>query len=422
MKETTAHPPPSLEDLPISIKLLLIGILVGFFAFIIFIINSRGFFEYAGIDYKLWYSSGMIARQDGFALIYNIAYQTQYQQQLVNSYGIHTPMSMPFLALPMPYLSVFVLPMVLFSLLEPLTGFALWTIINLLGIIFYTRYFIQQSHLQGSRWYFWLLMAAPPVIFNLLFGQVNLLLLVAVGQTILLMRKNQEFFAGFWLAGMLIKPQTLLLLILLLILFKKKKELLGFCAGAGILVGISFLLTGNQTLIGPLNIIRNEPAQFSDSGMNLMSFAVNITKFLPQTYATIFIALVTVFIVFLTIKWWLSIQAAVTSDLLELCLLVTLAVTCSISPHSNIHMALPMLLPGMVALAKRQIPRWLALTWALAPSTVFLLIAPLSVGGAHAMLGTTMLLVNLSLLFWVDLKGRAEFTTKLQEPEREGDS
>lgn len=393
-----------------------------YIAFAIWMVLSRGIFEYIGVDYRLWYATGMIARFHGFDQIYYYSLQAQYQLPLYIQYAHIGLMSMPFWALPLPYLSAFTIPMVLLTFVNPVTGFVAWTVISVVGTLVYVGFFLKRNQITIERHSLLIIAGSTPFLFNVLLGQVNLWLMIALGEAMIAYSHKHTFWAGFWLAGLLLKPQLLLLLVPLILITRNWKVLAGFTAGSALVGGISFTISGMAAIEGPINTLRSWPSSLNDSGMNILTFVTNLQKFIPQNLAWVLVVLMFIFTIMLYIKWMLSNMNSGATARMELYLLVTLAVTCSISPHSNIYMALPMLLPGMVALAKRQIPRWLALTWALAPSTVFLLIAPLSVGGAHAMLGTTMLLVNLSLLFWVDLKGRAEFTTKLQEPEREGDS
>jgi hypothetical protein len=398
-------------------RLWLLGLLLilGYVIFVVWSISYRGLFEYVGVDYRLWYSSGMIARYHGFASIYDDKLQTLYQLPLYERYARITPISMQFWPLPLPYLSVFIVPMLLLTFIPPVSGFLLWSLINIVGTVFYIFRFLRRNDIVIPRENIFLVTLALPFFLNILFGQINLWLLIVLGESITALRKGQDFKSGAWLAGMLLKPQTLLLLIPGYILVKKFKALTGFMILALVIITASLSLAGITAISGPFNVIAGWPTILGDSGMNFLSFSTNMTKIFPVLYSQV-VSMICTIITLIAAMWlWLPRNRPLASDNLEWIFLATYAATCAISPHSNVHMAIPMLALGLVVFAKGQIPPRLALGWIVIPSILFLFAIFVSIGYAHALGGMSILGMNIALLFWMVWK-KSHLTGEVSSP------
>ena len=136
--------------------------------------------------------------------------------------------------------------------------------------------------------------------------------------------------------------------------------------------------------------------------MNFLSFSTNMTKVFPVLYSQV-VSMICTIITLIAAMWlWLPRNRPLTSDNMEWTFLVTYAATCAITPHSNVHMAIPMLALGLVVFAKGQIPPRLALGWIVIPSLLFLfdIFISSNVGNAHALGGMSILGMNIALLFW----------------------
>jgi len=148
------------------IWILFILFVICLLMFVAWNLIHRGLFEYIGIDYRLWYSSAMIARYHGFDLIYDINLQTKYQISVYQQYARMSTASIPFWPLPLPYLSVFIMPMLLFTLVKPVTGFLLWTLFNAISTMVYLYYFIIQNKYCISWKLVFVIIIALPVLFR----------------------------------------------------------------------------------------------------------------------------------------------------------------------------------------------------------------------------------------------------------------
>ncbi|RME36205.1 MAG: DUF2029 domain-containing protein [Thermoflexia bacterium] len=80
-------------------------------------------------------------------------------------------------------------------------------------------------------------------------GQTNGLLAVFAGEFLRAIRKGRPFQAGLWLGGLWLKPQILLLILPALLLQRQGWVLAGFGSTSLLLVGLSLLLAGPQTLL-----------------------------------------------------------------------------------------------------------------------------------------------------------------------------
>ena len=73
-------------------------------------------------------------------------------------------------------------------------------------------------------------------------GQIGLILVVAVGEFLRAVMQSRPYRAGFWLGMLLIKPQILTLLPFVLLLQRQWKTLIAFGCTASLLGGISLAM------------------------------------------------------------------------------------------------------------------------------------------------------------------------------------
>jgi len=391
-----------------GLRILTLLLVLGYGTFTIWNLHNRGLFEYVGIDYRLWYSSGVIARSHGFASVYDADLQTQYQQPLYDQYALPSQFSMPFWALPLPYLAAFVAPMMLLTLFSPVTGFLLLTSFNMLGSMVYLSWFMRRNGGILRRDTSVLAALALPFVLNALSGALNLWLLITLGEFITALRRGRDYQAGVWLAGLLLKPQTLLLLVPGLILSRRHKALMGLVLGTLIVVGSSVLLAGPAAIAGPLTAVREWPAALAESGMNYRAFSINMDRFVAHGFSNP-LAMISAAVTLAAALWlWLPGEDLWASHHLDAAVLATYAATCSVSPHRNVHMAIPMLALGLAMHEKGIVPPRLALAWVTVPTVLFLLASLRSVSIAHAAGGMSVLGMNLAVLIWaVHDKSRA---------------
>lgn len=374
-----------------------------FIAYICFVASTyskRGAFEYVGIDFRLWYSTGMIARYHGFSHIYDFDLQTIYQKPLYNMAN-PTNMSMPFWPLPLPYISVFTLPMYFLSFFSPKVGFILWTIINLIIYIWYCNSFCKRNNIQIHLYYQIASILCLPLFLNFFLGQVNLIMLISLGESVTALRNRQELMSGLWLAGLILKPQTLLLFLPIFILQRKNTVIRGLILGSFLLILISLFLSGFEGLTGPFNVITNWSTLnhqdiLGDSGTTFLSLFLNLIKVMPIPPAFIIVFLLTILVVSLVGWLWIKKEKLTINALF----LFTFTISCTITPHSNIHMLIPLLPLLLLAVEEGQVTKGFTLIWIFIPAYSFILFGLASTEYAHVAGGLSMMVVNLTLLIW----------------------
>jgi hypothetical protein len=235
---------------------------------------------------------------------------------------------------------------------------------------------------------------------NLFFSGMNVWLLIASGESLMALRKGKKLQAGLWLAGLLLKPQTLILFIPGLLLTGRTRVMAGFLIGSTLVGSLSLLLAGPSAVLGPLQVISQWPSLYAESGMNWRALGLNWTDAISNAETVSWLIVVTGSIVTTVAALWLWLYRP-RQELGSLLYLGTYAATCAVAWSSNIYMALPLLAPGVLLWSEDRLPATLACFWLLFPTAVFLTLAFVRHPGvAHNVAGISMLFGCLVLLLW----------------------
>lgn len=198
-----------------------------------------------GVDYCDYVSAGRVASSRGYPRIYDLQLLNQTEKGLLPPAA--DPSSIPVDIF--PYLPVFVLPFQALGLLSPETGFWLWTGLKIAVLVLYLRFFARSLHLNSGYAHFMLMMfASLPVFQDIFSGQVDVWLMICVGEFMRALMGGRSVRAGLWLGGLLLKPQTLLLLGPFLLLRRSGRVI------AGLIISGLLLLLASTALIGPVGI------------------------------------------------------------------------------------------------------------------------------------------------------------------------
>lgn len=226
-----------------------LGVLAVFILYclnILFIAKDFGLFNGLGCDFLAFWSAGKIASLHGFSQAYNLELLRQAQIDIITSLQYSTE---AFPTFPVALFPVFVLPFYLLSKLDAGAAFGLWSILNIVVLIIYSIFFtkkiLDQKKIRSFQKLLLLsVLISYPVVANLIYGQVETLLVICSGEMIRNALAKKPWVSGAWLGGMLIKPQVLLLVLPALLIMKNWKMLAGFAlSSAGILLP-SLLLAG----------------------------------------------------------------------------------------------------------------------------------------------------------------------------------
>lgn len=399
--------------------------LVGNLVFVFALYRTGYICHYTATDFRGYYASAQIAWQQGFARVYHQPTQDEYQAKL----PLPCPdgsLASPPLRVTMPYLPAFVILLLPLPVLGFSSSYTLWTLVNLTVLVLYCWRFCRAlagtvSVLKLLQW-----IVCLPLLATLSLGQMNVFLVICLGEFTLAMARGKEYRSGFWLAGLLLKPHTLILFLPGLALSRRWKPLLGFLAGFGLILGGSYLLAGWQGLQDMLGMV----FQFADpkfetapTMMNWRSLALNLQEAIPIGLAWGIAVAGMILVALSGLSLWLlqtsqppagtrSISAdhglAIASDqafspsLWTIYLvLATYAATCSIAWHSHFYMLLPMI-PFLIYLdGQNRIPSGLLALWIWGPPLFYGLLAWIDPGLARNGLGLGILGLNLVFFAWL---------------------
>ena len=220
---------------------------IGFFAMTV---KQGGFPKAYGIDSIAFWSVGRIADEKGYSEIYDVENLKASQINVLNSLDQQqSTQNSSFAPIPVPFLPLFVVPLQLFSRLDPKLSFWIWTVINLLVLlaylIFLSRRLQKKVHSKVPNTPLTIMMLLSfPVFANFINGQVNVFLLVCTGEFLRNVMEDHPFTAGLWLGGLLLKPQVLILIVPVLLILRYWKIFAGFFASSAVILLTSLALSG----------------------------------------------------------------------------------------------------------------------------------------------------------------------------------
>ncbi|MCS6963375.1 glycosyltransferase family 87 protein [Thermoflexus sp.] len=222
------------------LNLLLFALAVLELLYLIGAIRFTGLFPLVGADFRALYAAAQIAREEGFPFIYDLERHVPVQQALCRMAGSDPSCTL----IPMVFPPVFLLPILPLTWLSPPIAFALWTLMNGLGIGLLLRpYWL---HLPGParRQRLALALLSFPFFSNLFWGQSTLWLMLCTHGFLQEWKHHRPFRAGLWASGLLLKPQLLGLLLPGLALARQWRILGGLLSGTAVLAGLSLILAG----------------------------------------------------------------------------------------------------------------------------------------------------------------------------------
>lgn len=362
-------------------------------------VSTGGLCDYMGADFRAFYASAQIATQRGFAQVYDLAVQDEFQRPLYDL-CYSGPARVAYAPVPMPYLPAFIL---LFLPMAPLpywTAYAIWITLNLALIVLYMLRLKRALGTDRGTDILAQLLICLPIFSNMFMGQVNGWLLICLGEFLLAAVKGKDLRAGLWLTGLLVKPQTLVLLLPGLLLSRRFKTLGGFAAGGALIGTVSIILAGGYGLgdlaILILRYVHGLPTNAPEAMMNWRAVAFNLSGLLPGhiAWAVSMGGLITTAGVALSL--W--VHPSLLPEKLPLILLGTYAATCAATWHSHVHMILP-LIPLIYYLYAREEISWkIVYLWLLAPPIEFPLMLAVRPSIAYNLFGMGTLAFNMLLL------------------------
>lgn len=219
-------------------------------------------------DYLGYYSAGQIMAAEGPSAIYDYDLLEKYQADLYRLCGAYEEGTE---VISMVYLPIFQAPFLLLAQLNFPSSVIVWIVLNAALLLFYLIFFSKKLFGKAVPFYVILMVfVSVPVFRNFLHGQVNLLLLIAMGEFIRAIMSEKPYRAGLWLGLVLLKPQMLILILPFLLIQKQYKALVGFTLSSILIVAASYLVGGAEGMLAFRDVIFESAQGGATSNYELM--------------------------------------------------------------------------------------------------------------------------------------------------------
>ncbi len=359
------------------------------------------------IDFMVFWGAGYVANSAGYSEVYNPELLSKIQASFI---PVMKRLVVPHLFF---YPPLFVLPFRLFALLPPMLSFRLWFFMNLFILIWYLRFFASRlASWSGNKKFLVMLLLSYPVFNNLFLGQVDVWLVICVGEFMLALLRGKPWKAGVWLAGLIMKPQLLILILPAMSLGRELRVLGGFAFASLILFIISTILAGPEGMKRLFSLWLGAAGGAFEPGRECMAnwqmLGFHFSSLISPVVGKFVEWLGIVSTAALALYLWVRVPPRKERAFASV-LLGTIIATLSITWRSYYHLWM-LLLPPFMCLAE-SLPQILFDIWVFAPyGLVFLIIF---VGALAKVTGLTLpasygcpimassfLIINFTLLLW----------------------
>jgi hypothetical protein len=390
---SATRPPPSerpIERPPAtpSVRWLNLGVAaaaVMLSVYTVLSIAGRGLFEYWGADFRAFRSAAEVARSQGFAAVYDLDALKPPQRRLVETYAAAAVQS-NFFVIPTPYLPPFVAPFLAALAFEPVSGWLLWTTLNAVVLLAYSRRLAKAFNVDRAMSPL-VLIVSLPVFLTLAFGQVNVWLAIGFGEFLIALHRRQDVAGGLWLGVLWIKPQVLLLMVLGLVIGRRWRALAGLTLSTALVAGSSLILAGTSGLAALaalwLGYAGDLPTTYPESMMNWRGLMVNLEPILGQSAALVIGFAGMVGTAVLGVWLWRRTRASPDHQTIAA---GSYAASSAVAWHAHVHMALPLVaLIGNGSVWGESRSRWLLCLGVL--PAMFFAVVGLTLGPGSASVG-----------------------------------
>jgi hypothetical protein len=367
-------------------------------------------------DFQAFYATAQIALTKGFSQIYNLQLQSQFQQALYHQSLLGLEKS-AYVTAPMPYLPAFVLLFIPLLIFKYLTAYEVWILVNILLFLLYLVRFTRVFGKENGRDLLFQLFFCIPVISNFIIGQVNVFLLVFLGEFFLASLSGKNRLSGLWLSGLLLKPQILILILPGLLIKKQYKTLSGFIIGSTGLMILSLILAGPYGLTQLsrliLSYLHELPSNSPEVMVNWRALGTNLSASMPglTPWIITFAGMIVTVLIVLSL-WRLPVES--NSPRYGVLLLGTFAGTFAVTWHAHDPMLIAVLPLILFLYARKLLPLNVLAIWLLAPPIYFAITYLIAPENTRSLFGLSYLAVNLVLLGWATMYFRLFIKTARQ--------
>ncbi len=330
---------------------------------------QNNFCRSIGIDYCAYWSGGIISRTRRTADVYDLDILTQTQKEIFPQAQDDS-----FETFAIMYPPVFVLPFRFLSRLSLPWSYLVWTTLNLVGFIYYLRFFAKETAgLRLPTRLALMCLISLPVFQNLLFGQASIWLLICSGEFLRGIMSGKPLRAGLWLGGWLLKPQLLVLIVPFLLIQRFWKVLFGFMLSSLFvlitsvgLIGVDGLLNLKDTLLDAAAGGVHSKAEFM---MNWRMLGINLQTITSPAFGWVVILLGSILTVGVALFFFRKRQAWGSTEH-GLALLGVFAATGAVTWHAHLHMSAVLIPPMLYLLLNKKFNQKLFLAWVFLPFAV----------------------------------------------------
>ena len=380
-------------------------------------------------DYLAYWSVGKIAREGGYPKLYDLLILKDSQTKELQLHGYIDKTET--ILLPVAYFPVFILPFHLLSYFPLIMSFWLWTILNLVGLIIYLIFFtrwitlLNGTTVSTSKLIILMLLSSS-ILFNFQNGQINVFLLVCMGEFIRNAVMKKPFLSGLWLGGLLLKPVLLILIIPIFFLKHNWKAMMGFMVSANVILVTSLILSKMAGIKALVYLWTKYSVGFTatapENMVNWRMVGLHFNNFFNTAFGSV-ITISGIIVTLLAVIFLVKQNTPYGTSPWVMIMLGVFSATLSITLHSHYHMAMVLIPLLIYAHLYRMLPEKILFAWVIVTPTalvgiqiidlIIFLIAKADFARYQAMvIGLIGLILNLLVLFstlryaiGIDLKG-----------------
>lgn len=269
---------------------------------------------------------------------------------------------------PAPYPPLFLELFTPFTAPPPVAGFALWTALNIGLALLVARRLAR--HVQPHRpWPATLaLVGFFPLMLTLFAGQVTILLLACLMETVTEFERGRELRAGIWTGMVVLKPQYAVIILLVYLAKRRVAATAGFAIGSGVILAGSLAAGGIDGVAAYVRmLVTAYPAYAGSTGIDPRGMigwrGLVATAFPSLSSGTSLLVVATLSVMTVAVLpfvWrgaWMPSGPRFARQLTA-----TVAVTLLVAYHSQPHGATLLLVPGTLVVAyagEARVVRWL---------------------------------------------------------------
>jgi hypothetical protein len=349
--------------IPSGCLCLIAAMLLGIWLWLNYVyVKQLGVFESCGIDYALLVTGSRLVFSDQPMQVFNRDAIAKELRGYAIYYGKTEPGDQQIGPLPYP------VPMFWlyrpFSFLDPISGFKLWTIVNL--VIATVVLWQIAAPLGGLRAVAVTALALcfPPLVAGIFFGQPVVVLVLALFLAYRKLQQGKDFQAGLWAGVLFLKMQYPLVLALILAIHRRWQAVAGMALTGGLLLAASLITCGFgwipaylQTVQAMSGFREVDPILWPSTMINWRGFLVRETLLPEELGKQITLLLSVLTIASLLLIWRGPWQP--THPRFSLRILATFLVTLLAAIHSHIHGGALLLVPALEFLVAGSRPRYL---------------------------------------------------------------